>query len=387
MLGTANSEAITSASHTQPRHADAITLGRTLLFLFLLLQVSSGRTQPQQFSPKLDDLASRATAARNQNNIPLAIELYGQAERLNPDWAEGWFYLGLLQYLTNDFPPAIEAFDHLLALQPNSPQALALRGLCEYETNASNDALRDLNQAVQMGAANEPGNEQIIRFRLAELLTRAGRFQDALRQYGVLAENHAEGSDLILGIGMAGMRVAALPKDLTPENSELYLAAGSAGYAFLSGDLHEADTLFNQVFARYPTTPALHFFYGTLFFMHGTDLDIPELQKEVAIEPKNAEAHAFLAFSLILDGRFAEARPEAEQAYAQAPGLPLAQVALGRSLSETGDPDRAIEILNQVLERAPNDLEAHMALAVAYARSGKREDAYRERMLCLGLRK
>jgi len=387
MLRTPASEAITSASHTQPRHAVSTTPGRILLFLFLFLQVSSGHAQPEQPSPQFDDLASRAAAARDQNNLPLAIELYGQAERLNPGWAEGWFYLGLLQYLTNDFPPAIAAFDHLLALQPNSPQALALRGLCEFETEAFNDALRDLNQAVQMGAASEPGNEQIIRFHLAELLTRAGRFQDALRQYEVLAENHAEGSDLILGTGLAGMRVAALPKDITPENSELYSTAGTAGYTFLSGDLHEADTLFNQVFARYPTTPALHFFYGTLFFMHGIDLDIPQFQKEVAIEPTNAEAHALLAFSLILDGRFAEARPEAEQAYAEAPGMPLAQVALGRSLSETGDPDRATEILNQVLKRDPNNLEAHMALAVAYARSGKREDAYRERMLCLGLRK
>jgi Flp pilus assembly protein TadD len=65
----------------------------------------------------------------------------------------------------------------------------------------------------------------------------------------------------------------------------------------------------------------------------------------------------------------------------------MAQLALGRALAETGDPDRAAEVLNQVLKRDPNDLEAHIGLAVMYARMGRREEAYRERMVCLGLAK
>ena len=385
MPGTSDSEPTPCAS--LPRRAGTIASGTVLLLLFLLVQVSSALAQAQESTPQFNDLASRAAAARNQNNLPQAIELYRQAEQINPNWAEGWFYLGLLQYLTNDFQQAIEAFNHLLALDPRSPQAVALRGLCEFETGAYQDALRDLGQSVQMGAANVPGNEQIIRFHLAELLTRAGRFQEALRQYEILAENHAEGADVVLGTALAGMKVASLPKDIPPENTELYSAAGSAGYAFLSGDLQRADTLFNQTFARYPTTPGLHFFYGMLFFTHSIDLDIFQFQQEVSIDPTNAEAHALLSFSLILDGRYSEARPEAEKAYAEAPAMHLAQVALGRSLSETGDPDRATEILNKILKDTPNDLEAHMALAVAYDHSGKREDAYRERTLCLSLRK
>jgi Flp pilus assembly protein TadD len=86
-------------------------------------------------------------------------------------------------------------------------------------------------------------------------------------------------------------------------------------------------------------------------------------------------------------GRFAESRPEAELALAGAPDMEMAQIALGRALAETGDPDRAAEVLNQVLKRDPNDLEAHMGLAVMYARTGRREEAYRERMVCLGLEK
>jgi len=109
----------------------------------------------QQAAPSFDDLAARAATARDGGNLPLAIDLYGQAERVKPDWAEGWFYLGLLQYSANAYPAAIDAFNHLLVLQPGAPPALALRGLCEFETGAYDDALRDLDDAVAKGAANQ----------------------------------------------------------------------------------------------------------------------------------------------------------------------------------------------------------------------------------------
>ena len=86
-------------------------------------------------------------------------------------------------------------------------------------------------------------------------------------------------------------------------------------------------------------------------------------------------------------GRFAEARPEAEASLAAAPDNGVALVALGRALAETGEPQRAAELLNQVLKTEPDNLEAHIGLAVVYARTGKREEAYRERMVCLGLEK
>jgi tetratricopeptide (TPR) repeat protein len=358
-----------------------------LILILLLLVLQACPAHAQEASPQFQDLATRAAAARDQQNLPLAIELYGQAEQLKPDWAEGWFYLGLLQYSSNSFQPAIDAFNHFLALQPNAPPAMALRGLCEFETGAYDDALRDLEQAVQRGAANEPNNEQIIRYHFAQLLARAGRYQDALLQYQFFAAKNINDADALLGIGLAGMRISTLPKDIPEEGRELFMAAGNAGYVFLSGDSQGADGVFKQLFARYPTAPNLHFFYGVLLFMHGPDLAIDQFKDEVAVAPSNPTAHAILAYSLMFAGRFAEARPEAELALAGAPDMEMAQIALGRSLAETGEPKRAVEVLNQVLQRDANNLEARMGLAIVYSRSGNREDAYRERMVCLSLQK
>ncbi len=391
MLGVPISEAVlrgvSDSKQRMPQPWLGSAAARGLSIFLLLVLLPALQVHAQDAAPQFDDLAARAAAARDQQNIPAAIALYSRAEQLKPDWAEGWFYLGLLQYSSDAFPTAIDAFNHLLQLQPNAPPAMALRGLCEFETGAYDDALRDLEQGVQKGAANEPRNEQIIRYHYAQLLARAGRFEDAVLQYQFFASHHIDDPDLLLGLGSAGMRNTALPKDIPADGRVLFEAAGSAGYVFLSGDSTGADALFNQLFVRNPTAPNLHFFYGVLLFMHGPDLAIDQFKSEVAVAPGNADAHAILAYALMFASRFAEAQPEAELALAGAPNMEMAQLALGRSLAEAGDLKRATEVLNQVLLRDPKDLEAHMALAAMYSRAGRREDAYRERMVCLGLPK
>lgn len=340
----------------------------------------------QQSSGQFNDLTTRAAAARDQQNLPLAIQLYTQAEQLNPNWQEGWWYLGVLQYGSSQYAGAIDAFTHLLQLVPTAVPAMALRGLCEFETGAYDDSLRDLEQAVAHGAANEPRNEQIIRYHLAMLLTHAGRFPDALIQYRALAGLHADAPDLMLGIGLAGMRTASFPKEIASTDRAFYEAAGRAGYVFLSGDDEQADGLFSQLFASYPNRSGLHFYYGYLLYPHDPEMSGNQFRAELAIKP-DSETYALLALTLIFEGHFAEALQPAQSAYAAQPGLEIAQVALGRALAETGDMKRGSELLNAVVQRDPDDLEAHLGLASIYSRSGNREDEARERKICRDLAK
>lgn len=313
------------------------------------------------------------------------MNLYAQAVQARPDWQEGWWYLGVLRYSANQYPEAIDAFSHLLALAPHAAPAMALRGLCEFETGSYDDSLRDLDMSVAHGAANQPRNEEILRLHLAELLTRATRFQDALDQYKALAKKNIEDPDVDIGLGLAGMRLASLIKDVPQADRPLFEAAGKAGYVSLGGDSQKADTMFQQLFKQYPTAPNLHLYYGFLLFPHDPELAIMQFQKETAIAPDNISAHALLAFSLMIAGHYAEAVPEAQKVLATQPNMEMAQLALGRSLGETGDLQRGAEILNQVLKNDPNSLEAHMGLASIYAHEGNHEEAYRERMACVRL--
>jgi tetratricopeptide (TPR) repeat protein len=310
--------------------------------------------------------------------------------KLKTDWAQGWFYLGLLDYGSNRFDDAIDAFDRFLELNPDLSPALALRGLCEFEVGAYDNSLRDLDAGVKKGAADDPHNAQVIRYHYGQLLAHAGRFEEAFVQYQFFASLQIDDPDLRLGLGLAGTRSQMLPKDVPAPNRPLLEEAGGAAYTFFSGNTDGADTAFNQLFARYPKAPELHFFYATLLFRHGSDLAIEQFRDYLTAVPQDGFAHGMLAFSLMLADRFSEARPEAELAQSEAPTMEMAQIALARSLietgskpgTETGDDKRAAVLINRVLEQDPDNLEAHMALAALYSRTGDREDEDRERMVC-----
>ena len=378
---------VPATENTGHTHLTLLARGCTAVRLLCALLIAApaitlfAQDTPAQFS----DLASQAAAARDQKNLPLAIDLYTKAVQANPGWTEGWWYLGLLQYSSDQYAPAIDALNHLLQLQSHNAPAMAMRGLCEFETAAYDDSLRDLEQSIAHGAAAETSHEPILRYHLGLLLTRAGRFYDALNQYRLLATKHDQGPGLPIAIGLAGMRVRNLPGDLNPQDRDLYQIAGKGAYALMAGDSDAAGALFRDAFVRYPTTANLHYFYGFLLFPHDRGLAAEEFRREVEINPSSELSTGMLAFTLMYTGHYAEAIPVAQRAVAAAPGMVIAQLALGRSLIETGDQAHGTEILNQILANDPNNLEAHLGLVAAYSRAGRTEDAYRERMVCLGL--
>jgi tetratricopeptide (TPR) repeat protein len=342
---------------------------------------------PAQQAPSFDQLVAQAAAARDQQNIPAAIDLYTQAVTARPGWTEGWWYLTVLEYSTNQYSGAIGAADHLLKLEPHAVPAMALRGLSEFEVADYRDSLRDLETAVQYGAANDPHNEQIVRYHLALDLTRAGRFQDAVDQYKELAQKGVGDPEMLVAIGLAGMHVTSFPAEIGRQSDRaLYQAAGGAGYAFLAGDTLQADTLFQRLFTEHPAIPNLHLFYGELLFQHDPELAAEQFQREVTVAP-TSDTEALLAYALVIAGDYRSALAPAQRAWSAAPNMEIARVALGRSLGETGDLNRGIQMLEKVLQDDPDNLEAHLGLAALYARAGRREDAHRERMACLKISK
>ena len=94
-----------------------------------------------------------------------------------------------------------------------------------------------------------------------------------------------------------------------------------------------------------------------------------------------------LAWIPLMKNDGAEALPHARKAVADDPSLPSAQLVLGRALTETGNARDGIEHLEKTMQIQPDNLEVHLALAKAYSKSGRKEDARRERLLCLEMTK
>ncbi|MGC2621442.1 MAG: tetratricopeptide repeat protein [Acidobacteriaceae bacterium] len=355
--------------------------------IFLATLAFTARIQAQApqsaTNPAFDQLVAQASAARASGDLAQASSLYTQALHLNPAWPDGWWYLGQIHYAANEYPQAVDAFTHYLDLVPNAAPATALRGLCEFELGQFDPSLRDVQRALALGAADDTRNTQILRYHEALLLTRLGRFEEALTAYAYFGKQHLSSDDIYVAIGLAMLRLPILPADADPTQRESATQAGYAAFLLMSGDLDGAAQAFQQFFAKDPTTINVHYSYGYLLYPTDQDAAIAEFQREAAVDPGSALNHTMLAWSLLMENQPAEALPEAKKAAAEAPSLPLAQLSLGRALLETGDAKAATPILESALALQPANLEVHLALARAYSETGREADARRERLTCL----
>lgn len=326
-----------------------------------------------------ESLSARASQARLANDIPQAIELYRQALALNNRWEEGWWYVGTLLYDSDQYAAAENALNHFIELDPKAGPAWGLLGLSEFENGHYPPALKHIQQALAAGKTESPQMDAVLRYHEALLLSRTGDFDAALQKYAAFVRSAPPTPPLLLGLGLASLRVPLTPNEVPPEGRELYATAGKAAWLIMAQDYTKASQAFQELLDRFPNAPGVHYLYGCYLFVNAPDHAVTELKHELQIAPSNAAAAGMLAWALLNRGDSTAALPYAKQAVAGAPSFTTAQYVLGRALAETGDPKRGIEHLEIAVKLDPANLENHLALATAYSTAGRTEDARRER--------
>ena len=142
---------------------------------------------------------------------------------------------------------------------------------------------------------------------------------------------------------------------------------------------------FEELVARYPTAPNVHYAYGMFCLSEEPERAIEEFRRELRASPNHYHAMLQIAYEQMKNGSYQEAVPLAEKAVELAPNLFAARNALGRALLETGQTERAIQELEAGVKLAPDSPEVHFALARAYQRAGRNEDAAQQRAKFLAL--
>jgi tetratricopeptide (TPR) repeat protein len=342
---------------------------------------AAGQDHPEQ----MQRLIANASSAREQGDLSGAIELYQEAVGLDPKWAEGWWYIGSMQYGADHYGQAATALTHYIELTTTAGPAFALRGLCEFEEGAYAESLQDLQRGISQGAANQPRNAGIIFYHEAILLTKMGDFEQALGKFTEIVSHGGANQDVLTGIGLAGLRLQMLPKDVEPSQQEMVSAVGKAASLYMGKDLPATDQAFQSLFDRYPTVANLHYLYGYLLFPMDSDRAIDQFNKELTVSPDSAITHSMIGWAYGSRRDYKESLAEAQQAVKENPNLLLAQLVMGRALVETGDFTDGVQHLLTVLAADSQNLDAHLALAKAYSELGRKEDARRERLLCLSI--
>ena len=334
---------------------------------------------PAARGPSFDQLAKKAAQAKEAGQLDDAIQYYGQAVAMRPAWIEGHWALGTLLYDFDRYPEARDHFRRVVQAEPKNGLALALKGLCEVQLKNYERALGELQQARALGIPS-PEVLSAASYQAATLLNRFERYEAAfeiLREYSLL-ERDSPG--VIEAFGLSVLRLPYLPAEAPPEKREMILMAGRAGFQMAKGRRSPVGRMaFEELVARYPTTPNVHYAYGTFLLPEEPDAALEEFRRELRASPSHYHAMLQISYELLKRGNYQEALPLAEKAVEIAPNFFPAHSALGRALLEGGETPRAIEELETGVRLAPDNPELRFSLARAYQRAGRNEDATRER--------
>lgn len=349
----------------------------TILLAAFVVSSSSAAT--------FEELSARATAAREANHLPEAVQLYREALAINPKWQAGWWFLGTILYDTNEFQGCRDSLGRLVELKTDAAPALGILGLCEFQTGDYSHSLAHIERSLSLGSEDQPEIEKVLRFHEAILLTHAGDFDRAIRKYVWFLRGGAPNSVLLGALGLAALRTPLLPQDIPAEQQDLFHTAGLAAFSQMAGDPSSAHQHFQTLLEHYPTAHHVHYLYACSLLAANPEQAIQEFRRELQITPASGGTLTMLSWALLNRGDSAEALPYAKEAVKHEPANPMGQYVLGRSLVETGDVAGGIQHLESAVKLDPANLENHLALAAAYPKARRYEDARQERHRSLEL--
>jgi tetratricopeptide (TPR) repeat protein len=334
----------------------------------------AGRT-----SPEFDRLIKAATEARQAEQWEQAIDLYGKALKLKPDYVEAYWYRGIAYYTLDNHTECKTAFRKVISLAPKNGAAYAFLGLCEFGLKEYDRSLQHLLQSRILGVGDTGELGGVARYHAALLMTRAEQFEQALETLGEFAGEGNDNPRIIEAMGLATVRMALLPTEMPPERREMVLMAGRGSYLMATRNTAAAEQAFRALVSRYSETPNIHYAFGVFLLQEQADKAIEEFKRELELQPDHPWSLMQIAFEYVNRGDASSGLPWAKQAVAAAPNAFPARKALGQALLETGDVDGAIRELLVGIKLAPESPGLHFQLARAYQRAGRLEDAARER--------
>jgi predicted Zn-dependent protease len=348
----------------------------SVLLSVLGVPVATGQEQKASFA----EIAAKADAAMQAERLDEAAVLYRKAVAMNPTWAEGWWSLGTLEYDRNSYKEAAESFSRLVALQPNSGTARVMLGLCQFELGQDDEALESIQEGQRHGVTSESQLRSVVMYHEGVLLQRKGRFESAEEVLGQLCRQTPYPPEADLAMGAIALRVRdrQLPADGTVDH-QVMQATGHASCLGVQRKYDEARREFNELVAKYPQYRNLRFAYGKMLLdANDTDGAVAQFKAEIQNNPADAVSRLRIASAEYRVDSGA-GLPYAQEAVKLDPSLPLGHYLLGLLLLDTDDYQHAIPELEIAQRAFPGQPKVYFALASAYSRAGRKEDASKAR--------
>jgi tetratricopeptide (TPR) repeat protein len=359
-----------------------------LLLIGLLAQAqtaaSGGAVTPAQKAAAAK--ASQAAAEKaGEAGSPDAPALYRKALAANPRWENGWWSLGTLEYTGKRYPECRDAFRQLVHLSPKAGLTVTMLGLCEFGAHQEAEAIIHLRDGQDLGVS-APAIDKVGKYQLATLYVKRGLFEAALAVLAALAQSTDETPAYFSLTGVAALWKPMTPEEVPESDRELVYLAGRAFWYAAQRNAAAASEAMQDLVARYPATPGVHYLYGSYQLGENANQALEEFRAELKISPDHAGAISALAAEYLRRGDAASGLPYARQLVALLPDGLASHALLGRLLAEQGDIQGGVKELEKARAIDPNHPQPHIVLASLYAKLGRKEEAAHERQEFLRLK-
>ena len=355
-----------------------LAVGLTTIVWLMLPGILTG--EPQQKSDTFNQLAEKAKKASEENQLAEAARLYVRALAMRPNWAEGWWALGTVEYDQDQYAKAARGFEKVIALDAANGTAHAMLGLCQFELGKDESALKNLLEAERLNIIKNEQLRKVALYHLGVLQLRARKFGDAKESLDQLAKDGVRTKELITALGLGALLVR--PQEAPPEGTNgasVIERAGQAEVLLAARDFQQAKKKYAELTSEFPDYPNLHFAFGRLLLeTNETDEAIEEFQRELKRDPQNVNSLLEVAsVRYLVDSQ--DGLQYAEEAAKLAPQRPFAHYLLGVLRLDTGNAAGAVAELEIAQKAFPNEPRVYFSLGNAYARVGRKAEAARAR--------
>lgn len=353
-------------------------MSRCVRVAVVLLQTVSAWSQAS-----INGHYQRAQDALARSQYDVAAAEFAAILRIDPDRAEIHANLGTVDYVRGRYASASAAFKKALQLKPSLKGAEAFLGMSEARQGHSKEALPLLEKGFRNPISEQWKLEAGL--LLVETYQRLGETVKPQETIAILRRDFPTNTEVLylayrLHSSQSARAVADLVK-AAPDSARLHQVTAELLEA--EGDFAAAIEQYRKALQIEPKLPGAHRALGVALMNNVNDEPSRKeaqacFERELALNPNDGLSEYQLGELMWLENRAGDALRRFSRAIELQPNFADAFIAMGKILTATGEPGRAVAMLEKAVSLDAANEVAHYRLAQAFQKLEKKEDAERE---------
>jgi tetratricopeptide (TPR) repeat protein len=285
------------------------------------------------------------------------------------------------------YTEAIQEYALALSTQPTNYGIRFNLALAYYKMGEIMQAVKEFEEVYAIQPANDPEQRRLM-LLLAECYLRQGEDERVIALLDPLADIDPNDLALAYLLGTALLHQGqdgrgALMIERILRNGDTAEAHMLMAFTHMkANDKKVATQEVDRALALNPNLPEAYSLRGRLAFL-ASDLDGAEVafRKALALDATAFDAHLWLGTLLRQEGKLKGARSSLELAIQMRPKDVRVSYQFALLSSDEGDDRRAAALLEELIKRMPEYIEAHRSLSTIYFRLGRVEEGRQEKKI------